>query len=120
MTRNAYLAAIPVVVMVVHGCLVEGGEIVFYGSECYDNPVLGHLDRNGDLDPCCRDQTMPCTDGGISDPPPTPCDGECKPFAPVDDWIFIPFLVWHGPRSGPIPDCPTSAMSAAWLGRDPI
>lgn len=119
MTRKAYLAVIPFAAMWAHGC-IEGGEIVFYESECFDNPVIGHLDRNGDLDPCCRDQTIPCTDGGIPAPTPTRCDGECRPFAPVDDWISSPYLVWHGPRSGPIPDCPAGATDAAWLGRDPI
>jgi hypothetical protein len=112
MSRNAYLAVIPVAAILVSGCLVEGGAIVFYGSVCPDNPVLGHLDRNGDPDPCCRDQTIPCT--------PPQCDGECVPTNANRNWSEKPVLFWFGDADQAPMTCPDDTEDRWEAYADPI
>jgi hypothetical protein len=93
----------------VASCL-EGADIAI--SDCL-NPVPGHLDSHGYLDPCCKDDESPCRGGQDA------CD-ICMPSASVVDWEQTPVLLWHGPSVNEIPKCPDDAATFDILGRDPI
>lgn len=121
----ALLAGAFFVVGAVSSC-IEGADAAL--GDCPD-PDYGHLNRFGDLDPCCKDQTNPCfVDGGLSGPPGPPgppttlpkCDGRCLPFGPKPDWDPRPVMVWHGLHGDPIPMCPQNAMAGSKMGRDPL
>jgi hypothetical protein len=117
MVSKRSLRVILVVAVLLPGCLVEGGQIVFYGSECPDNPVLGHLDRNGNLDPCCKDQTIPCTKDGVI--PPQQCTGSCLAKGPRPNWLEDPVLLWFGNYSDTPDLCPDGSRGDE-VYRDPI
>lgn len=94
----------------VSSCL-EGFDTAIY--TCPD-PVLGHLNSRGQLDPCCTDKSSPCqiVEAG--------CD-ICIPSASSVYWEQSPVLVWHGPSFSDIPECPGDPMTPpVILGRDPV
>lgn len=105
-------------VLLAAACLpscIEGADIALYTCP---NPVVGHLDAHGYSDPCCKDTTNPCPDGGT--PGPSRCDGDCMPLVDAAHWIPTPVLLWYGSGLGPIPTCPDDAHAPATLGADPI
>ena len=93
------------------GCY-EGGTLAYYS--CAD-PHPGHLDAQGQPDPCCKNGPCPDANGQLQ------CDGDCLPLGPSPDWLPDPVLLWHGSSFGPIPDCPAHATAPGRaIGRDPL
>jgi hypothetical protein len=109
------IAGVALVSACIFSSCIEGADIA--GWECA-SPDFGHFNADGNLDPCCIDKRTPCYDGEPSAPPA--CDGTCKPFGNAANWFPFPVFLWHGPSSGPIPDCPNTAMAPGLFGRDPV
>jgi hypothetical protein len=113
--RKVYLVSTPIGAALLAACIMPGcvvdGQIVYYKCDNLREPVLGHLDRNGDLDPCCRDKSVPCDTG---------CDGECMPTNGDPNWSKEPVLFSYSDFGrGPI-SCPDSTEHQWEAYADPI
>jgi len=82
-------------------CGVTYGEF----TTCTETYEPGHVDSNGDPDPC-----------HYNDPPPVDdaCQGECVPLFPFG-WEG-PALLWTGPMADQPLECPPHAPIAGFLG----
>ena len=90
-------------------CL-EGADIAL--GDC-PNPDYGHLNRNGNLDPCCFDRSVPChTD--------SECDGKCMPTNVDPAWSRNPVLFWFGDFNATAPLCPESSEGHWEAYADPV
>jgi hypothetical protein len=89
-------------------CL-DGADIAL--GDC-PNPDFSHLNRYGDLDPCCIDTSItPCG--------PSECKGKCMPEGPPLEWASEPVLLWYGPSSNTSPTCPDGMTGKSYY-TDPL
>jgi hypothetical protein len=106
------LGAIIVLTGAFSSCL-DGADIAF--GDC-PTPDFAHLNRYGDLDPCCIDTTVtPCGPSG-----PSECDGECQPKNANPFWSPEPVLFRIGDDDQVPPTCPDSTESPFIAHADPI
>jgi hypothetical protein len=108
----------------------------YVNVESCDHPFIGHVDNQGEPDPCCTTKPCPghctfnpCPDAGADasdedammdaagDAPAEAgpiCPGACLPLPPPG-WS-APVVVWQGPATGTPPPCPAPAPVAGVLG----
>jgi hypothetical protein len=106
---------------VVASCGVEGPDIAIYTCPDRANPVLGHLDSAGYLDPCCMDPKSPCPGDGKGVPQ---CGGKdiCVDLTKgpgSEAYERKPRLLWYG-DAGQMPQCPENAQASTPFYRDPL
>jgi hypothetical protein len=107
--RLVGLLGVAVVVAGTFLSCLDGADIAF--GDC-PNPDFAHLNRYGDLDPCCIDKTNAC---GSDE-----CDGECMPTNADINWSKEPVLFWFGDVDQAPTTCPDSTEDR-WEGyADPI